>query len=200
VPLNKPDVFFSQRLNNKFFRGYPHPLPEVRPGVVLECGALDGKTNSIGWFFENNLGWTAYNIEPNPHSFMFCEMSRPNATNIEAALSNVKGTTTLEWPPETGHGSIAGIKFRGRTQTAEVQTITYCDFIQEYKVELIDLFVLDVEGHEMAVVEGMAGTEVWPRVICAETNKTSAEELGEALVGYTVGGKDAANTYFVRDA
>lgn len=198
MPLNKPAIFFSQRLNNKFFRCAPHPLPTVRQSVVLECGALDGKTNSVGWWFEHNLGWKAYNIEPNPQSFEFCEMSRPNATNIQAALSSESGTATLVWPKKPGHGSIADIKFRGETQTVEVKTMTYCDFIEEYGVALIDLFILDVEGHELAVVEGMQGTEVWPRVICAETNKTSAEELGEALAGYTVGGRDSVNTYFVR--
>jgi hypothetical protein len=170
MPLNKPAVFFSQRLNNKFFRDYPHPLPALRRGTVLECGAFDGKTDSVGWWFEYNLGWTSYNIEHDPQSFMFCEMSRSNATNIEATLSS-----------EPGDGKI-----------------TYKDFIEEYGVELIDLFVLAVGGNELDVVAGMQGAEVWPRIICAETNNTSAEDLAVALGNYEIKGRDKMNTYYER--
>jgi hypothetical protein len=170
VTLYKPAVFLSQRLNNRFFRDHPHPLPTVRPGVVLECGAGDGKTDSAGWWFEHNLGWTSYNIEHDPQSFIFCEMSRPNATNIEATLSS-----------ETGDGKI-----------------TYCDFIEEHGVGLLDLFVLAVGGDELAVVEGMQGTEVWPRIICAETKKTPAAKLRAALGNYEIKSRDTANTYYER--
>jgi hypothetical protein len=171
VAIYKPAIFLSQRLNNRFFRDFPHPLPEVRPGVVLECGAGDGKTDSAGWWFEHNLGWTSYNIEHDPQSFIFCEMSRPHATNLQTTLSNVK----------------------------DAETTTYCDFIEEHEVELIDLFVLAVGGRELEVVEGMAGADVWPRIICAEIKKTPAAELTDALVGYSARGRDLHNLYFERE-
>ena len=193
MPLGKPSVFFSQRLNNRFFQS-------KRDGVVVEAGALDGMTNSVGWWFEKNLGWQAFNIEPNPISFALCELNRPACANIPAALSNESGSATLEWPVKPGHGSIAGRKFRGKTQTASVQTVTWNDFVKDFDVEEVDLLILDVEGHEKAVIEGMIECDVLPRVICAETNKTPANELVSVLapMDYRAAGGDKVNTYFAR--
>ncbi len=168
--------------------------------MVVEAGALDGTTNSVGWFFEKTLKWKTYNIEPNSISFAMCELTRPDCVNVNAALSDEAGFATLEVPKKPGHGTIAGTSFRGKTVTEEVRTITWADFVSEYGVEKVDLLILDVEGHEMAVVSGMKGCEVLPEVICAETNKTSAADLEVALapMGYEIAGTYLVNTFFER--
>lgn len=202
MPTGRPSTHLSRRLNKQFLRNR-------RNGVLVEAGALDGITNSIGWWFERTLGWEAFNIEPNSISFSLCELNRPDCVNIHAALSNASGYDTLVVPSKSGHGTLAGTKFRGKTRDERVRTLTWRDFIQTFGVEKVDLLILDVEGHELSVASGMNNCEVLPGLICAETgsggrkrnkDRVLPEEMAEALgpLGYEVAGSDSVNTYFVR--
>jgi hypothetical protein len=62
-----------------------------------------------------------------------------------------------------------------RFEQFPVPTITYREFVAEQGIARVDLMVLDVEGHEAAVVAGMAGAAVLPRVLCVEHGHNGVE-------------------------
>lgn len=192
-----PDTRFSKRLDNMFFH-------DRKNGIVLECGALDGLTNSIGYYYER-LGWQAINIEPNPHDYAKLVESRPSAINLNLALSNKVGEASLLWPTNnSSHGTIeVEIGFPKRaTCTTTVQVTTYSSLVEVLQLEYLDLFILDIEGHEMSVLRDAASWTVLPEVLVVETNKpgVSPDDVTGVLspVGYIVAGSDRSNTYYKR--
>jgi FkbM family methyltransferase len=124
------------------------------PGVLVECGAADGLEDSCGKFFAER-GWAAFNVEPDVERFLKLLANRPNDTNVNAALSDADGEITFR------RGQREGDVGRSRC-------MTWASLVAELGLTKVDLFVLDVEGHELAVVAGMAGCPVLPKVICAE--------------------------------
>ena len=51
----------------------------------------------------------------------------------------------------------------------------------------VDLFVLDVEGNELQVIEGMQDTKYKPRIICVEYPQSGLDNITNMLnpMGYT---------------
>lgn len=190
-----PDIRFSKRLEKLFFRGR-------QEGVVIECGAVDGLTNSIGHYYES-LGWKAINIEPNPHDYSKLVVNRPNSVNLNLALSNEVGESELLWPTDNSTwGTIEeGVDFpRRSTHTTPVQMTTYANLVSVLQLERLDLFILDVEGHELSVLEDVGDWTVQPEILVVETNKpgVSPDDVTSLLgpAGYVVANNDRNNTYY----
>lgn len=191
---------------------YDTYFENVRGGVCIEAGAYDGVEESCCKTFEEFLGWRGINVEPSPFSFAMLEANRPESYNIRAALSDSDGTATFTnaLHPERGrafgNGSLnhteahraelveTGCSF----ETFEVETLRYDTLLRRAGVDRVDLFVLDVEGHELDVLRGMEGTRVWPRVFCIEHGNIGLENLQERLaqVGYVFDGVAFNNAYF----
>jgi FkbM family methyltransferase len=200
--MKKPDINFSKCLNKLFFKGQ-------RNGFFVECGANTGEAGSITWWFEKELVWSGLLIEPNPHCFAELVKQRPNCENLNLALSNSQGTASFEFPTDgprglfAGRGSVNGACSYGSrpTETHEVAIDTYRNILGSREIEKIDLFILDVEGHEMEALEGAMDCSLLPRVWVIETNKTTAEDVLSLIgpLGYTVAGNDRSNTYFLKE-
>jgi FkbM family methyltransferase len=200
VPDLKADKTFSLRLDRLFFQG-------KNEGTLIECGANDGLTRTIGMYFEQR-GWQAINIEPHPDAFKQLVVNRPGSVNLNLALSDKVGKAQISWPTNRTTGVSTLEKYRGKRacSSATVSTTTYKNVIEVLGVQKIDLFILDVEEHELSVIRGMEGSPVWPEYFIIETNKptTTPEIVGAALApkGYTVVGSggqqrcDKNNTYF----
>ncbi len=190
------DVNFSRRLDKLFFTGKNN-------GTLIECGAVDGFTRIIGMYFEQK-GWKAINIEPNPQSYSELVVNRPASVNLNLALSDTVGEASFSWPNKClSHGTLEENDFMGRASSwAVVPTTTYKNVIEVLGLKKLDLFILDVEEHELSVISGMEGASVLPEYFIIETNKptTTPEIVAAALApkGYTVVGKDHSNTYFRR--
>jgi len=60
--------------------------------------------------------------------------------------------------------------------------------------------VLDVEGHELQVIEGMANTKTIPDVMCVEFSFSGLDSIKAALApyGYTMDFISAVNAFFSR--
>jgi len=162
-------------LYDNYFKG-------IKNGTCIECGALDGLLESSCKFFEESMGWTCVNVEPVPELYDMLCLNRPDSINICAALSNVQGTAEFthaihpSMGKRFGNGSLAhtnqhikslindGCKF----EKYEVDLITYDELLKSSKIEDLDLFVLDVEGHELEVLEGMANSKILPKIFCIE--------------------------------
>jgi hypothetical protein len=96
-------------------------------------------------------------------------------------------------------GHVAELVANGCTfETFDVETLTYRTLLERHGVQRLDLFVLDVEGHELSVLQGMEGAEVWPRVFCIEHGNIGIEPLRGLLApkGYVFDGVAFNNAYF----
>lgn len=216
-PLKKPDENFSKRLHKLFFKN-------VRDGFFIECGSADGIDHNICVWFEDNMGWTGLNIEPNPHAYKHLATNRPNCINENLALSDSEGEATIHiptggprkneplqaslesWRKDFWAGKMPG-GYKGalkgtKVEEVTVKTDTYTNVIARNGVDKVDLFILDVEGHEVPALRGMIESPVLPRVIVVENNKTDMDEVYRMIdpLGYAVNGGCGANNFFVRKA
>jgi FkbM family methyltransferase len=183
-------------------------------GVFVECGAFDGLTECSCKFFEESMGWKGYNIEPVPWVYKRLRENRPASTNLNRALSNKSGSATFQavdhptFGKECTNGSLAHTEsHKSLLQDVgcsfipvEVSAMTWRDFVQQYNVAHVDLLVLDVEGHELSVIEGMHGCGVLPDLICIEVGHLDLEEIRNQLgaLGYTYDISSHVNAFFVK--
>lgn len=203
---------FEPPVDRFIFERY-FPDPNIK-GTFVECGAYDGQTECSCKFFEESMGWTGYNFEPVPWIFEQLCQNRPIANNLNYALSNTNGEAIFKAVnhPQFGmnctNGSLNHVPAHrqwldevGCTLVeVPVQLRTWADFIEKEAVQHIDLLVLDVEGHELSVIDGMKGCSVLPDVICIEVGHLSFNVVRHALsqLGYVYDISSYVNSYFIK--
>ena len=176
--MKADDMFYSQFGEDKF-------LAEIfnnkTNGVCVEIGANDGINDSTSYFFEK-LGWTSILIEPNP---ILCQKIREirNSILYECAASSSDGTTLLYVAEgaERSHGvsTISNDKethnriknYGFTTKPIQVNTRTLDNILIDAKLNSqIDFISIDVEGHELEVLNGFS-IEMWkPTILIIEDN------------------------------
>jgi hypothetical protein len=65
-------------------------------------------------------------------------------------------------------------------------------------IKFVDLFVLDTEGHELEVIDGMAGSDVLPAVMCVEDGWREEVRLKLDRLGYVFDIAHFGNHMYVR--
>ncbi len=198
----------DQYLFERFF-------PTLRSGISLECGSYDGMTESSCFFFEKYRGWHGVNVEAAPPIFSQLQRNRPQSTNINAALSNRSGRAQFthvispEHGENFGNGSLTHqpghhaelLKQGCRFVDYEVRTITYPELISEAGITKLDLFVLDIEGHEAPAIESMHQGALLPSVLCVEHGHFGVEKMREMLSGLPLRFDSAlhVNSFYVNE-
>jgi len=194
---------------------YERYFPEKRGGLFVECGAAEGTLESSCKFFEESMGWRGINIEASPRLFRSLIATRPTSfLNINVALSSQNGTKIFQdIVSPAGHSDAEGsldhcaaqrlsILARGwGFQPVEVKTVTYSGLMEAHAIQEVDLMVLDVEGHELQVIEGMVGSRAIPKVMCVEYSYSGLKEIGSALagLGFKLDFTRFVNAYYSRD-
>lgn len=207
--------FYGQYINSFFVDEYLYNryFQTQKIGSFIECGAYDGIEFSSCKFFED-IGWFGINIEPHPINFSKLEINRPKSININVALGNVPGKDFLT--VEDSHFGACGFignegdwikkekkEFENRIGAQlnyykyPIEIKTYSQIITENNVQLLDLFVLDVEGFELKVIENMLTNNILPSVICVEYGHVGLQQLKQALnEKYIFDANDNINAYF----
>jgi FkbM family methyltransferase len=170
-------VYYGQNGLDKYI--YETFFIGVNNGFFIECGAFDGLIESTCKFFEDSLGWTGINIEPVPTLFDKLKHNRPNCANLNLALSDknciAEFIHTVHSNKDYGCGSITlSEEYKNNLITRgfllpkfSVRCQRFCDLgIKNH----IDLFVLDVEGHELEALSGILPTSYLPHIFCIEYN------------------------------
>ena len=185
---------FQPPVDQYLFERY---FPTLRGGISLECGAQDGLADSSCLFFEERRGWKSVNVEASPPIFERLRRNRPHSTNIHLALSNRQGIARFthvvspQYGDNFGNGSLTHLPAHRDALSKEgcqfveyeVRTVTYPDLIAEAGISRLDLFVLDVEGHEAQVFESMRQGALLPSVLCVEHGHFGVEKMQEMLAG-----------------
>jgi FkbM family methyltransferase len=158
--LNDLDRHLAQRLDGR------------RGGFFIEAGANDGISQSNTLYFEQYLGWTGLLIEPIPALAEACRRNRPGAIVENAALvpfSHRGDTVDMRY---CGLMSVVRDAMRSQAEEdehmrvgSEIQRLEVYDIsvpakpmqaiLDTHGIREADLFVLDVEGFEAAVLSGI---------------------------------------------
>ncbi len=187
-----------------------------RRGHFIESGAADGVTESSGLFFEETLGWAGINVEPFPDAFRALCKNRPRAINVNAALSDSDGRSEFRQAVHPLHGRNFNNGSLDHTkkhlddllsegchfEQFDVATLTYRSLLEQYPLPSIDLFILDVEGAESAVIDGMKDSPILPRVLCIEYGHNDVWKLIRDIgtIGYRYDGLIHNNAVFVHES
>jgi len=170
---------------------YENYFKNKRNGFFIECGAYNGLLDSSCKFFEEFMEWKGINVEASPRIFMNLMKNRPKSSNINVALSDEKGKSIFRDIVTSGvadgNGSLQHhpkhiqiLKNQGcGFKNVMVETITFLDLIKIYNIIEVDLFVLDVEGCEIKVLNKMNG--IMPKVCCIEYSFSGLENIEKLM-------------------
>jgi FkbM family methyltransferase len=187
-------------------------------GTFIECGAFDGVIESNTLFFYENLDWRGYNIEPVPKIFEALKNNRKEDKNLNLALSNIDGISIFtqaiaaDVPFYDGHFGNGSLQHtndhllelynrRCKFEKYEVETITISTFYKKFKIDKqVDLFILDVEGHEAEVLSLLYEIDknIAPNIIAVEYGHCGKENIFKHLfpLGYDLEYQDKINLVF----
>lgn len=151
-------------------------------GCCVEVGANDGRTGSASYLFEQQ-GWQCLLVEPIPS--LVQEIRRHRACRVvNCAASSHEGEATFfvaesveavsgldltperaEWIRRAG-GTIKEITVRTATLDSLLEEAGFCE---------LDFVTIDVEGHELSVLEGFDLERYRPRIVIVEDNSIDGQ-------------------------
>ena len=170
-------------------------------GVFFEAGANDGVRQSNSLYFEMYRGWRGVLVEPIPHRFAQCRLSRPNSKVYWSALVpedwadpfvelTYCDLMTVTSDKNNDLDRVSHVK-RGeqfleefdspRSIHAPARTIT--SLLIEAGVKSVDMLSLDVEGFESEALKGLDSSLIDVKILCVET-KLPEKVLSILGVGY----------------
>jgi FkbM family methyltransferase len=186
-------------LNNYF--------PNKREGTVVECGTAEGNYMP-STYLEKDLGWKFIGFEINPIDWNILLKNRPNGLNINSALSDVDGfvefsvISSLPGNSSIQHNIVHFEELISKKviipsdeasfYKLTVPSMTWKSFIKTYNISSVDFLILDVEGCEIKVLNGMQDSDVLPDVIQVEysysdpDNKLKNDETRENFSGFVI--------------
>jgi FkbM family methyltransferase len=151
-------------------------------GYCVEIGAHDGLTGSASYLFEKR-GWQCLLVEPIPA--LVEEIRRHRAcTVVNCAVSDREGAATLGVADgveemstlDLTPGHLEWIKRNGgAVKEITVPTATLDSLLAEAAFPEIQFITIDVEGHEMAVLEGFTLEAHKPRIVIIEDNSIKGD-------------------------
>jgi FkbM family methyltransferase len=180
----------DQWLWNGFFSKLPQE--ESWAGTFIEIGAIDGNTYSNTWFFEKNRDWRGLLIEAHPVNSVGLranQAQRPNAAIFTAAVCGLSANGSPGTLGFTQNGGAVGAavelaneKFLrgwhgGQTSGSfPVSCVPLQSLLDSTGIHDVDIFSLDVEGAELAVLQTIDWAVTNVRVIIVELDGDNAQK------------------------
>jgi len=224
---NKNNPYFGEHgidrhLNEKYIK-------DKQNGFFVECGAYDGIAISNCLYFEKKLGWKGLNIEASKHSYKELVKNRPNCINVNYALSNenrdmefsevlnfnnvkpsIRVDKTIYWGIRSGFESEPRRSWVKRNEPKSgyqsekyiVKCYRFDTLWKELKIDKkIDLFVLDIEGHEIEALDGILTLEdkYLPEILCIEHHMVGVENIDKKVQDkYIKGSIEAVDVVYIK--
>jgi FkbM family methyltransferase len=163
---------FSKAQDEEDIMLYENWFYGMKDGLLLESGACQGDSLSLGYLFENFAKWSAINVEPDPSVFRILKSNRRNAINVFTALCS-NDNKVFHYTDAMGYGSpVRGFIefmdqkflkkyhpdiFNNKTaleDLAKMRCVTVKNLLKSLAVPRLDIWILDVEGAEEEVLLG----------------------------------------------
>lgn len=179
-------------------------------GFYIEVGAFDGRGYAVSYALDA-MGWNGLLIEAIPDQYEKCRKNRPNARVVHAALGRSGSTGTTRFTvtedeyggmlsfhdPKSSHARDMASR-RYVTHEVEVPFTSMNELLQGHTGP-IDVASIDVEGTELAVLDGFDLDRYRPRILLLEDNeKNEPTPLARFMQGkpyIEVGKLDASRLY-----
>ena len=184
--ISKTQDFYSQTGEDELLRKY---LPEAI-GSFVDVGAGQPVRGSNTYYFYKK-GWSGTLIDPVDFNLRLTKLFRTRDKFIQNIVSSKNATLNFYefYPAEysTIEKSVAealvnrGIKLRSKI---DLKPITLASL--NLACEPIDatLLSIDVEGHDLEVLQSNNWSGFKPRVICVEENIASSKQSGSNIANY----------------
>lgn len=208
---------FNPPVDQFIYERYFRRNSKIGKGFFIECGAFDGVTESSCKFFEEELHWKGINVEPSPPIYAQLTQNRPEAINVNAALSNEGKEGVFRSVVHPVYGEMCTSGSLNHTEEHKklldemgcsykeyrVPVLEWKELIQRYKVRKCDLFVLDVEGNELNVIESMkkAPPSSLPQILVVEHGHLDKNKVIQEVeeLGYKYDISSYVNSYFIKN-
>lgn len=162
----------------------------ITQGVVVESGGFNGLMDSFSWFYEQHADWQAILVEADLDNYHQLKSNRPLGINVNCALCDVPATLHYVPNKKTTGGiwefmspNYASVWHKALfdsptlvSQLPEVQCVRYDALLINMGVTRVDLWILDVEGAEEAVLKGVDLNKVRVNVIYMEFDHSDREK------------------------
>jgi len=184
-----------------------------RDGVFIDVGAYHPIYLNNSYYFETNKNFTVICVEANPIMAKLLRTLRKNV--VEAACSDKSGeivdfqVVSGQWDTYgyggSGMHTYEGVRADTTKNTAlkiediKVVTKTLNDILLDNNISGIDALSIDVEGHELNVLNGLDFSKYKPKVCCIENyfqDKWLIEYMYER--GYVYDKRLHVDDFFIR--
>jgi FkbM family methyltransferase len=146
-------------------------------GCCVEVGANDGVTGSASYMFEKK-GWQCLLVEPIPAlaqeirkhracTVVNCAASSRAGEATFFVAESVEAVSTLDLTPDRRE---LIRRVGGTIREITVRTATLDSLLEEVGFTELEFVTIDVEGHELSVLEGFDLERYRPRVVILEDN------------------------------
>lgn len=169
----------DELLDTHVFKGYNR-------GIFVDVGAWDGECFSNTLFFEKERQWSGIHIEPLQEQYQALVKNRPNAINLNVAVSDVEGQAdflSISGPTSMLSGLKANYDPRhlerinketsaipSTISTVSVPVRRLDSIFREHNVRRVHYLSIDTEGSEMNVVRSIDYDFTYIDVIGFENN------------------------------
>ncbi|MGH7993504.1 MAG: FkbM family methyltransferase [Limisphaerales bacterium] len=145
----------------------------TRQGFFVEVGANHPTELNQTWFLEQQ-GWSGILVEPNPDLCELLLTQRPRSRTFQVAVGHAEQVGEVELLLGESHvpstlkpllgDPLSGVKIRVLLRTLD-------SILVEAGAERIDFLSIDVEGMELAVLQGFNLEKYVPRLILLEEQR-----------------------------
>jgi FkbM family methyltransferase len=171
-------------------------------GIFVEVGANHPTLRSQTWHLEQQ-GWSGVLVEPNPDLCELLRQARPHSRVFQVAVGNdgQTGEVDLLLGVTDGHStlkSIIGNPLSGKKVRVRLRTLD--SILAEANIGRIDFLSVDVEGMELAVLQGFDLQKHRPRLILIEDHRHNYQKhFYLRRHGYRLVKRTRLNNWYVPD-
>lgn len=135
------------------YQQFFHSVPS-RPHKFVELGALDGVQFANSYFFEKDLGWGGVLIEGETSNYGKLEKNRGQGSQNENSVTTAHMAICEEprFIKMSGSGPMAAQGVVEGTRITTVPCVPMREVLAMAKLSHVDLYSIDVEGAELAVI------------------------------------------------
>ena len=148
-------------------------------GFYLDVGCQHPVSNNNTYLLYKR-GWSGINIDLDPKNIRLFDLERPKEINICKCVSSDNSKKDLFF--FHSGSSINSLekkttKNKSNFSLKKIETFTLNSILKDYKIQHIDYFNLDVEGHELDVLKNFNIQKYKPKVISVEFIDFQMNEL-----------------------
>jgi FkbM family methyltransferase len=170
--MRKSDLFTLSEV----FHLRQYVIQSVLPArpTIIDAGANIGLASI--WFLARYPGASLHAFEPEDKNYRLLSANLNSESNVQltkAALGESNGRAILHLSYHGATHSIAGAEqfLESEAKQEIVEQINLADYLQQQRIEAIDLLKLDVEGSELDLLKGLGDRVRKVRVICGEVHE-----------------------------